>query len=429
MPSASTLRASQLRLLLRIPGMASVPDFVQSLRSVFQTSVSKPNLWICAFALVQGDRQLLENQVSGAATLAESPFVQALAQAKQFVVVRNSRSDLYSRIWCVCELLFATSFALVPNQTYVTGPDVFANCKTSCLDAQSTEPHDKARILKYLLNQHQYQEIDQMVHVFRTQQAPTQIIMPPPRNSMPSLATVQTSASVNSLAWSPHGLVAALADASLLCFECSQGTVKVKHLHPNYTPVIDVVYSDQMVISGSKDGSVRVFEAQTGSCSMILNGHTAAVNTLAISQDAVTLASGSSDKTIRRWSLSTGVCKAVIGNERVGLIPFEVHDLFFSLEGTNVICRSINKRRTQVWRIDPVEQRSRGLGICSDPPKQFNAFVLDRGIVGARNKYVAPDGQMVGLQSRRILWLDEANPCIVFRDGSVTFFRRLIRNE
>lgn len=76
-------------------------SFVESLRYIFQTAIQKPNLWICAFALNQValSQQLFpEADVS----LEEFPFVRALRDATSFCVVRNSNTDLYSRIWCVC---------------------------------------------------------------------------------------------------------------------------------------------------------------------------------------------------------------------------------------------------------------------------------------------------------------------------------------
>lgn len=72
-------------------------SFVQSIRQVFQTQVQKPNLWICSFALNQ---ERASDQVgSGEDSLDDSPFVRALKHAKSFCVVRNSNTDLYSRIW------------------------------------------------------------------------------------------------------------------------------------------------------------------------------------------------------------------------------------------------------------------------------------------------------------------------------------------
>lgn len=135
--------------------------------------MTKPNLWICAFALNQCNWHTVEAQVgSGDSPLANSPFVKALEQALTFVVVRNSVTDLYSRLWCVCELIYAKKLHLVPNKTHVTGPDVFSHLRMSCLDADCTNATDKERILEVLLKEHNAEEIDQIVQVFRTQEAP-----------------------------------------------------------------------------------------------------------------------------------------------------------------------------------------------------------------------------------------------------------------
>lgn len=147
--------------------------FVDSIRKVFQTAVQKPNMWICAFALVQGNKELLLKQVSSKDTpLSESPFVKALQGASTFVVVRNAATDLHSRVWCVCELTHAQKLGFVPHKTHVTGPDCFSGIKTTCLDAKATVPEDKARILKVLLLEHDHEEIDRIVDLFRKQEAP-----------------------------------------------------------------------------------------------------------------------------------------------------------------------------------------------------------------------------------------------------------------
>jgi hypothetical protein len=101
-----------------------------------------------------------------------SPFVVALQSAQKFVVVRNCKSDLFSRIWCVCELIFASKFGFVPDKTFVTGPDCFSDLQTSCIDAQATSIHDKAKILRVLLDEHDYEEIDLFVNLFRRQDSP-----------------------------------------------------------------------------------------------------------------------------------------------------------------------------------------------------------------------------------------------------------------
>jgi hypothetical protein len=141
-------------------------SFVQSICQVFQTTVKKPNLWICSFALNQ---VAVESQVgSQEDSLDETPFVQALKQAKSFCVVRNSNTDLYSRIWyvdilgesinsifapthplllfnifnrCVCELMFANQVGLFPKNTHVTGMCTMSRNHRFILYVQSNPFH------------------------------------------------------------------------------------------------------------------------------------------------------------------------------------------------------------------------------------------------------------------------------------------------
>ena len=122
-------------------------DFVDSIKSAFLPFTNKPNLWICAFALQQGDPSVVQEQIE--VPLQESPFVLALRAASWFVVVRNSKTDLYSRIWCVCELMFAREFGFTTaHKTMVIGPDKFQHLRTSCLHAEAFDPGDKKRILQ-----------------------------------------------------------------------------------------------------------------------------------------------------------------------------------------------------------------------------------------------------------------------------------------
>ena len=84
-------------------------EFIESIQSACAHDVIKPNLWICAFALVQSDDpSIITAQVGDEKTpLDQAPFVQALKHAGQFLVVRNSNTDIYARLWCGCELIHA----------------------------------------------------------------------------------------------------------------------------------------------------------------------------------------------------------------------------------------------------------------------------------------------------------------------------------
>ena len=76
------------------------------------------------------------------------------------------------------------------------------------------------------------------------------------------------------------------------------------------------VFTDQAtgalcLASGSKDGSVRVWDLAAGGAALfVLEGHTDSVRALTAFADPATgetrLASGSLDKTVRVWDVSTG---------------------------------------------------------------------------------------------------------------------------
>jgi len=125
-------------------------DFVHSIKSVFSSWTHKPNLWICSFALTQRHGNL-QGEI-GVLPIPQSPFVQALRESEWFVVVRNANTDLYSRLWCVCELWYAQQFGLTEdNKTKITGTDDFSHLPTSCVDAKAFDRNDRAKILSVLL--------------------------------------------------------------------------------------------------------------------------------------------------------------------------------------------------------------------------------------------------------------------------------------
>lgn len=150
-------------------------DFIESIHKVFQMFVKKPALWICAFALAQGvSDDLAQEQLGVDSQMGTegTPFVMVLQRAKKFVVVWNSMTDIHSRIWCVCELIFVKQFGLVPENTCVTGPNCFSKLRTSCIEAQGTNIDDKARALHTPLAKHDCREIDDFVNQFRAQETP-----------------------------------------------------------------------------------------------------------------------------------------------------------------------------------------------------------------------------------------------------------------
>jgi len=143
--------------------------FVNSIEQALHHKPRKPNLWICAFALMQGNFEEIKAQLGPSDTsLDQSPFVKALKSATTYLVVRNCKTDLFDRIWCICEFMYARQFDFIPHYTIVAGPNTFAGTNNSCVDARSTDPDDKAKILKELLNNHSFVEIDEYIKELRS---------------------------------------------------------------------------------------------------------------------------------------------------------------------------------------------------------------------------------------------------------------------
>ena len=75
--------------------------------------------------------------------------------------------------------------------------------------------------------------------------------------------------------------------------------------------------SDGMVIaSGSRNGTVRVWDAETGSCKCALRGHSNCVRAVSWSPNGSMLASGSDDKTIKLWDVQSGKVSSTLTGHR-----------------------------------------------------------------------------------------------------------------
>ena len=68
----------------------------------------------------------------------------------------------------------------------------------------------------------------------------------------------------------------------------------------------------QLVASGSKDDTVRVWNCNNGACAHVLRGHELPVESVAFSSDGQLVASSSFDETVRPWRCSDGACVQVL---------------------------------------------------------------------------------------------------------------------
>jgi len=142
--------------------------FVNCICKTYGECMNKPNLWICAFALRQGNTEEIKTQLgTGEMKLDQSPFVRALQASNDYLIVRNSNKDLCSRMWCICEFYYANQLELIPDKTHITGPDTFADSKTSCEEAESFDPNDREKIMAELRKENSVAQIDELLKQFR----------------------------------------------------------------------------------------------------------------------------------------------------------------------------------------------------------------------------------------------------------------------
>ena len=93
-----------------------------------------------------------------------------------------------------------------------------------------------------------------------------------------------------------------------------------------------------LLVSGSNDKTVKLWDVQTGGVIKTFNGHTDWVVSVSISADCTMIVSGSEDKTIRLWDIQTKGCYHVIEQkdwvDYVSFSPMDSHSFISTSGGT-----------------------------------------------------------------------------------------------
>lgn len=114
--------------------------------------------------------------------------------------------------------------------------------------------------------------------------------------------------------------------------------------HPPYTASAHHSKTP-LLVSGSSDGTVRVWNFKTGHCLHVLRGHANWVRSVAFSPDGKTIASGSEDSSIRLWNAHTGQCQQTLKGHANW-----VRSVAFSPDGETVVSGS-GDQSAKLWDV------------------------------------------------------------------------------
>jgi WD40 repeat protein len=82
--------------------------------------------------------------------------------------------------------------------------------------------------------------------------------------------------------------------------------------HPGPVQAVAVTPDGRRIVTGGADGTVRVWDRETGVEQAVLTGHTGLVLAVAVTPDGRQIVTGGGDGTVRVWDRDTGVEQAVL---------------------------------------------------------------------------------------------------------------------
>lgn len=141
--------------------------------------------------------------------------------------------------------------------------------------------------------------------------------------------------------------------------------------HTDEVTSIAISQDNNIIASGSKDNTIRIWDVDTATELHTCKGHTDNVNYVAINHDASIVASGSDDATIILWDTDTGLPISTLSGHTHG-----IQSLAFSFDGkTLVSCAGTEDPAIRLWDITTGEQK-----------------ILNGHRTGPRLAYFSPDG-------------------------------------
>ena len=166
------------------------------------------------------------------------------------------------------------------------------------------------------------------------------------------IRTLPDAGYIRSVSFSPDGNNVAIgsADGTIRLWEINTG----KHIRSlkghtrkgfySWTESVAFSPDGRTIASGGWDNTIKVWDADTGRLNNTFIGHTDKVNSVVFSPDGKTIASGSSDRSIRLWNANTGKHIRSLKRHTRGVIS-----LAFSPDGKTIASGSWDDGTIQLW--------------------------------------------------------------------------------
>lgn len=121
-----------------------------------------------------------------------------------------------------------------------------------------------------------------------------------------------------------------------------KGIYKVQTFNGHTDGVTCLKFHNKLLMTGSYDTTIRIWNTETGECTHTLSGHTRGVRLLAF--DLKILISGSLDKTIKVWNYRSGECIATYRGHEDHVVAVDLYK--------NIIVLGLADHTVKVWHVD-----------------------------------------------------------------------------
>ena len=142
-------------------------------------------------------------------------------------------------------------------------------------------------------------------------------------------------------------IAVSLCSSDIIILDAVTGThVFVLHGHDPHVYCLAFSLDGVFLVSGSRDGTIRLWDMQTGGVIKTFCGHTNPVNSISISPDSTTIASGYRNGKISLWDIQTGDCHYIIQE-----CNHQINSIIFSPINPQLLLSATTDHTVQQWDI------------------------------------------------------------------------------